>query len=92
MYWRASVGDDSWYVTSLPLFPWYVYLTTLLLAYIPQGNRFNIYGDFGCVPAIYQTWVAVVLYLLPPILIGCVSAVYCGMSPSFRAILMYLIL
>ncbi|KAK0186947.1 putative pheromone receptor [Armillaria mellea] len=52
----------------------------MILAYIPQGNRFNIYGDFGCVPAIYQTWVAVVLYLLPPILIGCVSAVYCVLT------------
>ncbi|KAG7442050.1 putative pheromone receptor [Guyanagaster necrorhizus] len=49
----------------------------MIIAYIPQGNRFNIYGDIGCMPAIYQTWVAVVLYLLPPILIGCVSAVYC---------------
>lgn len=52
----------------------------MILAYIPQGNRFNIYGDFGCLPAIYPTWVAVVLYLLPPILIGCVSAVYCVLT------------
>ncbi|KAG6882742.1 hypothetical protein C0992_010782, partial [Termitomyces sp. T32_za158] len=48
----------------------------MILAYIPQGHRFNIIEDIGCYPAIYTTPVALVLVSLPPLLIGCVSAVY----------------
>ncbi|KAG6916884.1 hypothetical protein DXG01_004793 [Tephrocybe rancida] len=44
--------------------------------YIVQGHRFDIYEDIGCFPATYNTPVAIVLVSLPPVLIGCVSAVY----------------
>ncbi len=48
------------------------------LEYIPQGHRFNIYEDIGCYPFTYNTWVAVVLVYIIPIIVGLVSAVYCG--------------
>ncbi|KAG6899200.1 hypothetical protein C0993_012366 [Termitomyces sp. T159_Od127] len=54
--------------------------THLSQAYIPQGHRFNIFEDIGCFPATYTTPVALVLVSLPPLLIGCVSAVYSILS------------
>ncbi|KAG6811095.1 hypothetical protein H0H92_008983 [Tricholoma furcatifolium] len=52
----------------------------MALSYIVQGHRFNIYGDIGCFPAVYYTTLAVVLVSMPPILVGCVSAVYSVLS------------
>jgi hypothetical protein len=46
--------------------------------YIPQGHRFNIFEDVGCFPFTYNTPVGIVIVSVPPILIGCVSAVYSG--------------
>ncbi|KAG6836054.1 hypothetical protein H0H93_011912 [Arthromyces matolae] len=48
----------------------------MALEYIVQGHRFNIFGDVGCSPAIFDTPVAIVLVSMPPIIIGLVSAVY----------------
>ncbi|KAG6839829.1 hypothetical protein C0991_011256 [Blastosporella zonata] len=48
----------------------------MALQYIVQGHRFNIYEDVGCMPAIYNTTLAVAISLTPPVIIGCVSAVY----------------
>ncbi|KAF7327402.1 Pheromone B alpha 1 receptor [Mycena kentingensis (nom. inval.)] len=50
------------------------------LQYIVQGHRYNIFEDIGCLGTTYETPVAVVLYHLPPIIVGCVSAVYCVLS------------
>jgi len=52
----------------------------MILQYITQGHRYNIFEDIGCYPFTYNTWVAVLLVYLPPILIGLVSAVYCILS------------
>ncbi|KAH6890840.1 pheromone B alpha 1 receptor [Coprinopsis sp. MPI-PUGE-AT-0042] len=52
----------------------------MILQYIPQGHRFNIWGDIGCFPYTYYTPVAIVLVSLPPIIIGLVSLVYCVLS------------
>ena len=46
--------------------------------YIPQGHRFNIFEDVGCFPFTYNTPVGIVLVSVPPILIGCVTAIYAG--------------
>lgn len=51
-------------------------LLAVILNYIPQGNRFDIYEDFGCYPAIYSTWVSLVLVNGWPIAIGFVSMAY----------------
>src|ERR1700761_7434691 len=45
--------------------------------YIVQGHRYDIVEDLGCFPETYETWVAVLLYHLPPTIIGSISAVYC---------------
>ncbi|KAJ7055539.1 STE3-domain-containing protein [Mycena amicta] len=55
-------------------------LLQIPLQYIVQGHRYNIFEDIGCLGETYETPVAVVLFHLPPILIGCVSAVYCVLS------------
>ncbi|KAH7882764.1 pheromone A receptor-domain-containing protein [Phlebopus sp. FC_14] len=58
------------------LFP----LVFIALQYIVQGHRFDIYEDVGCYPFIYNTIVAFFLSDSWPIIIGLISAVYCGLS------------
>ncbi|KAJ6457725.1 pheromone A receptor-domain-containing protein [Mycena sanguinolenta] len=50
------------------------------LQYIVQGHRYNIFEDIGCLGETFETPVAVALYHLPPILVGCISAIYCILS------------
>ncbi|KAJ7622027.1 pheromone B alpha 1 receptor [Roridomyces roridus] len=50
------------------------------LQYVVQGHRYNIYEDVGCLGETFETPVAVVLYHLPPIIVGLVSGVYCILS------------
>jgi pheromone a factor receptor len=52
----------------------------IALQYIVQGHRFNIFEDVGCFPFTYNTPPAFVLVHCQPVLIGLVSAVYCGLS------------
>lgn len=52
----------------------------MILQYIPQGHRFDIYEDIGCFPSTYFTPVAIALVHVPPVAIGCVSAVYSILS------------
>ncbi|KAJ4486647.1 pheromone receptor [Lentinula edodes] len=52
----------------------------MVLQYIDQGHRFNIFEDIGCYPFTYNTWVAYVVDVTWPLAIGCVSAVYCLLS------------
>lgn len=58
----------------------YISLIEIISEYIPQGHRFDIYEDFGCFPFTYNTPVALVLVSVPPVLIGCISAVYSVLS------------
>ncbi|KAJ7853006.1 GPCR fungal pheromone mating factor, partial [Mycena leptocephala] len=53
------------------------------LQYIVQGHRYEIFEDIGCLGETDKTAPAVVLFDLPPILIGAVSAVYCVSIKSF---------
>ncbi|GLB44322.1 putative pheromone receptor [Lyophyllum shimeji] len=55
-------------------------ILVMILQYIPQGHRFNIFEDLGCVPSTYVTPVAIALVYVPPVIVGCVSAVYCVLS------------
>ncbi|KAK7025127.1 pheromone B alpha 1 receptor [Favolaschia claudopus] len=55
-------------------------LLQIPLQYIVQGHRYNIFEDIGCLGETYETPVAIVLFHLPPIIVGCVSAVYCALS------------
>lgn len=52
----------------------------IALQYVNQGHRFDIYEDVGCYPFIYNTILAFLLTDIWPIIIGLVSAVYCGLS------------
>ncbi|KAI6007105.1 pheromone A receptor-domain-containing protein [Pisolithus albus] len=52
----------------------------IALQYVNQGHRFDIYEDVGCYPFIYNTIVAFLLTDIWPIIVGLISAVYCGLS------------
>lgn len=43
-----------------------------------QGHRFNIWGGVGCVVAIPNTYLALAFTGVVSLLLGLVSAVYCG--------------
>ncbi|KAH7911855.1 pheromone A receptor-domain-containing protein [Hygrophoropsis aurantiaca] len=58
------------------LFP----MVFIALQYVVQGHRFDIYEDVGCYPFIYNTIVAFFLSDSWPIIIGLISAGYCGLS------------
>ena len=47
--------------------------------YIVQGHRFDIFEGVGCYPAIYNTLLTYFLNSAWPIIIGLISASYCGM-------------
>uniref|UniRef100_A0A0W0FUE0 Putative STE3-like pheromone receptor STE3_Mr7 n=1 Tax=Moniliophthora roreri TaxID=221103 RepID=A0A0W0FUE0_MONRR len=55
-------------------------LLEMILHYITQGHRFDIFEDIGCVPSIYNTWVAVILIVCWPLAIGIVSTIYSIMN------------
>lgn len=50
----------------------------LFAEFFVQGHRFNIYEDIGCYPTIVNSLPAYFLYNMWPIILGLVSAVYCG--------------
>ncbi|KAF9458256.1 pheromone receptor [Collybia nuda] len=52
----------------------------IIISYIPQGHRYDIFEDIGCVPIGYATPVYVILVQFPPVAIGCVTAVYSVLS------------
>ncbi|KAI6041179.1 STE3-domain-containing protein [Pisolithus marmoratus] len=49
----------------------------MILHYIVQGHRFNIFEEIGCYPATYNTPPAYALVWCWPVAIGVISAVYC---------------
>ncbi|KAJ3567262.1 hypothetical protein NP233_g6477 [Leucocoprinus birnbaumii] len=55
-------------------------MIAMVLQYITQGHRFDIYEDFGCLTATYATWVALVFVNIPPLLLGLCSGTYAILS------------
>jgi len=51
--------------------------------YIVQGHRFNIFEGVGCYPYTWNTPLAYVLVMAPPLIIGVISGGYSGMYLSF---------
>ena len=51
---------------------------TRILAYVVQGHRFDIFQELGCFPSVYNTLMTYFLVSVWPVVIGLVSAVYCG--------------
>ncbi|KAG2040967.1 pheromone A receptor-domain-containing protein [Suillus americanus] len=49
----------------------------MILQYIVQGHRFNIFEEVGCYPATFNTPPAYVLVFAWPLALGCISAYYC---------------
>lgn len=50
------------------------------VAYIVQGHRFDIFEQVGCYPNIVSMLPSFFLVIMWPILIGIISAIYCGRS------------
>jgi len=48
----------------------------MILQYVYQGHRFDIYEDIGCAPSIYYVWPAYPLFYIQPIIIGLISGTY----------------
>ncbi|KAG1750489.1 pheromone receptor Rcb3 B43 [Suillus paluster] len=52
----------------------------MVLQFIVEGHRFNIFEEIGCYPFTYNTWLAYPLSNLWPLVIGLISAVYCVLT------------
>lgn len=52
----------------------------MLLEYIVAGHRFNIYEDYGCGPATWNTHLAYVLVHSWPLILAIISACYGGLT------------
>ena len=64
---------------------------TNISEFIVEGHRYNIFEDIGCYPFTFNTPIAFPLSIVWPLVIGLVSAVYCGTSTAhafLRLILM----
>lgn len=72
---RRAIIVDLAICVGLPVF-------NMILHYITQGHRFDIFEDVGCWPSIYNTWVAYVLIFCWPPAIALVSSIYCVLSLS----------
>ncbi|KIK58755.1 hypothetical protein GYMLUDRAFT_170577 [Collybiopsis luxurians FD-317 M1] len=66
---RRAIYQDLAIVIGLPVL-------VLVLHIIVQPHRFNIFEEYGCSIATYNTLPAVFLYYISPIVIGLVSFVY----------------
>ncbi|KAL0954563.1 hypothetical protein HGRIS_003523 [Hohenbuehelia grisea] len=51
-----------------------------MLSFIPQRHRFIILEDIGCRGPYYNTIPAILLELVPPVILGIMSAVYGGLN------------
>jgi pheromone a factor receptor len=52
----------------------------MILFYIPQGHRFDIYEDVGCWFTYTPTWPIYPFFFLPPVFIGLVSGTYATLT------------
>ncbi|KAJ7749677.1 putative fungal pheromone GPCR, STE3-type [Mycena metata] len=55
----------------------------MALHYVVQGHRFDIVEDFGCRPAIYISWLSLLLVDLPPAIASLLALVFCGLALFF---------
>jgi len=58
----------------------------MILQYIVQGHRYDIFEDLGCFPATYNTPMAFPLVNAWPVVIGLIASVYCFMTIRSLAI------
>ncbi|KAH6907369.1 pheromone receptor Rcb2 B44 [Coprinopsis sp. MPI-PUGE-AT-0042] len=70
---RRSVIIDACICVLFPL----VYIA---LQYVVQGHRYDIFEDIGCYPALYNTALTYVISYIPPLALGVISFIYCGMA------------
>lgn len=52
----------------------------MILHYVVQGHRFDIFEDIGCQPATYFSFAALFILFIPPIVMSLCSLVYAGIA------------
>ncbi|KAH7904575.1 pheromone A receptor-domain-containing protein [Hygrophoropsis aurantiaca] len=52
-------------------------IVQMVLQFIVEGHRFNIFEEIGCYPYTYNTTLAYPLSIVWPVVIGLISAIYC---------------
>lgn len=52
----------------------------MIVHYVVQGHRYDIFEDFGCWPTLYPTAIAIPLVLMWPLLMSTISIPYCVAS------------
>ncbi|KZT19586.1 STE3-like pheromone receptor [Neolentinus lepideus HHB14362 ss-1] len=67
---RRAILVDSLVSVLLPVI-------VMALYYVVQGHRFDIFQEVGCYPVVYDTLPSYFLINMWPVLLGCISAVYC---------------
>ncbi|KII83820.1 hypothetical protein PLICRDRAFT_168730 [Plicaturopsis crispa FD-325 SS-3] len=55
-------------------------IAQMVLQYVVEGHRFNLWEQVGCYPATYNTPLAYPLSIVWPCVIGLISAVYCVLT------------
>ena len=65
---------------------WFVDLRSFYAAYIVQGHRFDIFEQVGCYPHVVNMLPSYFLVAMWPLLIGLISAIYCGVSPPLLSL------
>lgn len=67
---RGCIVDVLW-CTLPPIF-------TMIGAYVVQPIRYYIFGISGCTPAVDQSWLAVVILFMPPVIFTLIDLYYAG--------------
>lgn len=55
-----------------------------LLDYVVQGHRFDVLGQIGCYPVVYNSIPAYFLYFMWPLVFGVISFVYSGKESGYK--------
>ncbi|TFK75317.1 STE3-like pheromone receptor [Pluteus cervinus] len=55
-------------------------IIVMILQYVVQGHRFDIFEDLGCRTFIYNTPLAYPLVFVPPVVLGMISAVFSALT------------
>ncbi|TKA82446.1 hypothetical protein B0A49_00045 [Cryomyces minteri] len=71
---RRAVALDLFFCFGLPLY-------TMVVHYVVQPNRYYLWGISGCSASVDNSWVFIVLIVLPPLLLSLADAYYSGKYP-----------
>ncbi|KAJ7339985.1 fungal pheromone STE3G-protein-coupled receptor [Mycena albidolilacea] len=59
---------------------WGLPVIVMALHYIVQGHRFDIIEDIGCIPAIYVSWLSIIILDFTAFVPAILALIYCGLA------------